>query len=146
MAGDAFFGFLRRGRVEPWRPESAHQNEVVTEGAAAATGRYVTGGYTVIYDGVVGPWFLPTFAAATGLDTLQYVVLMPELETCVQRVATRVGHGFTDAAATRKMHHEFAVADVDPRHVLRYPPGDAEVVASLIIDGDFGYQLRPGRK
>ena len=145
MAGDAFFGFLHTGRVEPWLPESTHQNEVVTQGAAAATGRFVAGGYTVVYDGIVGPWFLPTFAAATGLETLEYVVLMPSVEACVERVATRVGHGFTDEAATRKMHHEFSAAAVDPRHVLVDPPDRAEAVADLIVAGDFSYAVRPGR-
>ena len=125
VAGDAFFGFLHSGRVEPWLPESDHQNEVVTEAAAGATGRFVAAGYTAVYDGIVGPWFLPTFAAATGLETLQYVVLMPSVEACVERVATRVGHGFTDEAATRKMHHEFAAAAVDapPRARRSTRPG-----------------------
>jgi hypothetical protein len=67
----------------------------------------VSGGYTTVYDGVVGPWFLPTFGAATGLDHLDYVIILPPVEVCVRRVATRRGHGFTDQGATRKMHAEF---------------------------------------
>ena len=118
VAGDDFFGFLARGAIPPWLPASDRQNEVVTQAAGAAAGRFVAGGFETVYDGVVGPWFLPTFAAATGCDQLDYVVLLPTVEQCLDRVASRVGHGFTDAAATRRMHHEFAGADIDPRHVL----------------------------
>lgn len=134
VAGDAFFGFLARGATAPWLPESNAQNEVVTQAAASAAGRYAAGGYTTVYDGVVGPWFLPTFAAATGLERLHYVVLLPSVERCVARVATRQGHGFTDDAAARKMHDEFSRADVDGRHVLVDPPDDVEAVADWIVE------------
>src|SRR5690606_19882527 len=97
VAGDDFFGFLARGAIPPWLPESDRQNEVVTQAAGAAAGRFVTGGFQTVYDGVVGPWFLPVFAAATGCDGLDYVILLPPVERCLERVASRVGHGFTDA-------------------------------------------------
>ena len=64
---------------------SEDQNEVVTQAAAAAAGRYTGGGYETVYDGVVGPWFLPAFAAATGLDRLDYVVLMPSVTSSSTR-------------------------------------------------------------
>src|SRR6266550_1312158 len=104
---------------------SNDQNTVVTNAAAAAAGQFTSGGYLTVYDGVVGPWFLATFAAGTGLDRLDYVMLLPSVETCVQRVAARTDHGFTDEAATRKMHAAFAEAVIDDRHVLHEPSGDA---------------------
>ena len=55
---------------------------------------------------------------STGLVELDYVVLLPSVETCVARVQGRVDHGFTDEAATRKMHHEFVEAELDRRHLL----------------------------
>lgn len=137
VEGDAFFAFLATGAVEPWLPEAHAQNTVVTRAAAAATGRFVepsragaagadnlgasdagagagdepgSGGYDTVYDGIVGPWFLPTFAAGTGLAALDYVVLLPSLATCQERVRTRVGHGFDDAVATEHMWHQFASA------------------------------------
>jgi predicted ABC-type ATPase len=61
IEGDAFFAFLARGAIEPWLPESTTQNETVTQAAASAASCYVAGGYTTVYDGVVGPWFLATF-------------------------------------------------------------------------------------
>jgi hypothetical protein len=93
---------------------------------------FARGGYATVYDGVVGPWFLPTFADATGLDELDYVVLLPAVEVCVERVLTRQGHGFADEAATRKMHAEFAAAEVSRRHVLHDPSHDVgDVVATI---------------
>ncbi len=87
-------------------PRRTSRTKSSVRAPAAAAGRFATEGYATVYDGVIGPWFIPTFAQATGLDGLQCVVLLPALETCVARVATRQGHGFTDEAATRKMHEE----------------------------------------
>ena len=135
VEGDAFFAFVASGAIPPWLPESHEQNDVVTRAAAVATGQFVTGGYTVVYDGVMGPWFLPTFAAATGLGSLHYVILLPSVERCVERVATRDGHGFTDEAATRHMHDQFARAEIDARHVVHEPPDRVDQVADLILEG-----------
>jgi cytidylate kinase len=109
VEGDAFFAFLRRGYIEPWKPSSHEQNTVVVEAAAAAVGR-LSGHCSVVYDGVVGPWFLPAFLAASGVSRLHYVVLLPPLEVCVSRVERRTGHGFTDLTATRQMYEQFAAA------------------------------------
>ena len=132
IEGDAFFDFLASGAIEPWLPESNDQNTVVTKAAASAAGAFARGGYATVYDGVIGPWFLPTFGAATGLDHLDYAILLPSVEVCVRRVATRRGHGFGDGAATRKMHAEFAAAPVADRHLLHDPPEDIVAVAALI--------------
>ena len=132
IEGDAFFGFLASGAIEPWLPASNEQNTIVTKVAASAAGAFAAGGYATVYDGVVGPWFLPTFAAATGLERFDYVILLPSVDVCVQRVATRRNHGFTDEAATRKMHAEFARAAAADRHVLRDPPDEVTAVAELI--------------
>ena len=133
VPGDDFFAFVSGGWIEPWLPEAHRQNEVVLAAAAAAAGRFVAGGYAVVYEGVVGPWLLPAFAAATGLPALSYVVLLPSEELCLRRVATRAGHGFTAAAAARHMHRQFADSDVDARHVLRDPAGPPSDVAAEIL-------------
>ncbi len=96
VRGDDFFAFVAAGWVEPWLPEAHEQNTVVIEAAAAAAGRLAAGGYQVVYDGVLGPWLLPAFATATGLDHVSYLVLLPPEEECLARVAGRTGHGFTD--------------------------------------------------
>ncbi|MGB0113771.1 MAG: AAA family ATPase [Ilumatobacteraceae bacterium] len=132
VEGDAFFAFLARGAIPPWLPESDGQNGVVTDAAARSTAAFVDGGYDTVYDGVLGPWFLPRFMQAGGIGELDYAVILPPVETLVERVATRQGHGFTDESATRSMHAEFARHPVDPRHVVDAPGSPASAVAAEI--------------
>jgi predicted ABC-type ATPase len=136
--GDAFFAFLDQGAIPPWLPQSHAQNDVVVRAAAAATGRFATT-FTTVYDGVIGPWFLPTFAAETGLPVLDYVVLLPTVDDCLERVRTRQGHGFNDEPATRKMHDEFSRAPIEARHVLRnLPTTPGEVAQEVLMKADAG--------
>lgn len=65
VAGDDFFAFIDQGSVAPWAVEAHHQNGVVVGAAPAASGG-PAGGYTVVYDGVIGPWFVDAIAIATG--------------------------------------------------------------------------------
>lgn len=133
VAGDDFFAFIDQGYIAPWTAEAHHQNEVVVGAAAAASGRLVTGGYTVVYHGVIGPWFLDTFGAATGLERLHYALLLPPEQVCVERVRSRTGHGFTDLDAARHVHREFSNAEFADRHVIP-SEGSAEVVALSILE------------
>ena len=131
VEGDAFFAFLASGAIDPWLPASHEQNTVVTRAAGKATGEFVAGGFSVIYDGVIGPWFLDTFLTTAGLRDVDYAVLLPPVEVCQQRVTERLGHRFTDVAATSWMHQQFTDADLDQRHVLR-SHGNARETADAI--------------
>lgn len=138
VGGDAFFAFLRRGSIAPWLPGAHAQNDTTVRAAAAAAGRFAAGGMTVVYDGVIGQWFLPTFAALTGIEAIDYVVLLPPVETCLERVATRTGHGFTDLDAARHMHEDFVRATAEqgsppPGVVLTDLPDDVTGVADAIV-------------
>jgi hypothetical protein len=89
----------------------------------------------VVYDGVVGPWFIDRFMAWAGLSAVHYAVLMPSEEVCVQRVRQRADHGFVDEPATRQMWREFAEVELPGRHVLRLSDGDApDQVARRVRD------------
>jgi gluconate kinase len=132
--GDAFFGFLRAGRIDPWLPESHAQNVSVTAASGAATGCLVAGGLHVVFVGIVGPWFLDEFCAALGRDDVAYAVLLPPVEVCVHRVATRTGHRFHDEAATRQMHAQFAGAGIDERHLLTSPTASPAQLVDTLLD------------
>ncbi|MEO6502671.1 MAG: ATP-binding protein [Jatrophihabitantaceae bacterium] len=132
VTGDAFFAFIRQGYVMPWLDEAHQQNGVVLAAAAAATGRLVAGGYPVVYDGVIGPWFLPEFLAATGLSQLHYAVLLPSQRCCVARVQSRVGHGFADLGATRDVHRMFTDAQIPARHLFTDDAADPVSIAAHI--------------
>ena len=58
MHTDDFYHYLSKGAIPPHLPESNEQNLVVIEAFLEAAKRYVRGGYDVIVDGIVGPWFL----------------------------------------------------------------------------------------
>ena len=139
VPGDAFFSFWSRGAIRPWLTEADEQNAVALRAAAAAAGTFAAGGCTVVYDGVLGPWHLPVFAEEArrrgprgGVD-LHYALLLPSVQQCQQRVASRIGHGFTDMTATARMHAAFAGADVEPRHVIADPASQPDDIAGLVV-------------
>ena len=142
VPGDAFFGMIKRGYILPWLPQAQHQNAVIIEAAAVAAGRLCEICF-VVYEGVVGPWLLPTFVRATGLADLHYVALLPPLDVCIERVRSRVGHGFSDPAVTRDLHRQFAAAAIDARHVIkesdRHPAELAEMIKGELDRGTFRY-------
>jgi cytidylate kinase len=133
IEGDVFYGFLRRGAIAPWLPEAHAQNMVVTAAIGAATGRFAAGPATVVYDGVVGPWFLPAFLGHAGLVSCSYAVVLPPVEQCVERVRTRVGHDFVDEDAARHMHDQFTASAIDPRHLFPNPPGAVAATVDAIV-------------
>jgi cytidylate kinase len=133
VTGDTFFGFVRSGFIDPWLLEAKAQNTVITRSAASAAGQLARGGYTVVYEGVVGPWFIDRFSQWTGLSAVHYAVLLPSEDTCVERVRRRANHGFTDESATRRMWRQFAQADVDPRHVIRVKDNDDPVCTARVV-------------
>jgi adenylate kinase family enzyme len=139
VAGDQFFAFIDQGYIEPWTAPAHRQNETVVDAAAAAAGRLAAGGFVVVFDGIIGPWFVQAFGAATGLCSLHYVILLPPRQLCLDRVRDRAGHGFTDLEATRHMYAEFANAAVDARHVIDSVQ-DAPSLAARILR-----EMRAGR-
>jgi predicted kinase len=98
---DDFYAYIRKGFVEPWKPESMTQNVTVMTALAATAGVYAKGGYEVAVDGIVGPWFFDPWnavAAEHGLD-LRYVALMPsEAETLARATARTAPGAMTDPA------------------------------------------------
>lgn len=94
MHTDDFYQYIRKGFVSPWLAESTEQNVVVIEAITASAMRYAMGGYEVIVDGVIGPWFLEPWlqAVKNGFD-VRYIVLRPNKETTITRAIERQGPG-----------------------------------------------------
>jgi adenylate kinase family enzyme len=131
VAGDAFFAMIDQGFIDPWTEAAHRQNEVVVAAAAAAAGRMAQGGYTVVFDGVIGPWFLETFLTATGLHEIDYVLLLPPESVCLQRVESRTGHEFKDLDAARHMYSEFAQAASPRGSVIRSSELPEEITTTI---------------
>jgi hypothetical protein len=132
MRGDAFLRFLDQGAQKPWLAEAETQNQTVIRASGAAAGQFVRGGFKVVFDGVMGPWFLPTFFEATGVHELHYAVLLPSVDRCVGRVTDREGHG-GDGPGTRYIHEQFARAAIDPRHLLLDPSDTPRETAAEVL-------------
>lgn len=67
---------------------------------AQAAGGYAQGGYFVVVDGIVGPWFIHPFRGL-GLP-LHYIVLRPALDGTRADERTRHSKSVLDAAVTAR--------------------------------------------
>jgi predicted kinase len=118
---DDFYAYIRKGFIPPWLPESHAQNVTIVQALSASAAIYARGGYEVVVDGIVGPWFFEpwTEAARThGLD-LRYVALMPDEATTVARATARTAPGaMTDPEVARSMWRNLQAHAPDARHIL----------------------------
>ena len=90
MHTDDFFHYLSKDAIPPHLPESNEQNFVVIEAFLAAAKRYASGGYDVIVDGIVGPWFLePWRALARENYEVHYIVLRASKDETMRRAVER---------------------------------------------------------
>jgi len=107
---DDFYAYIRKGFTPPWTVAARGQNVVVMQALAQTAATFACGGYEVIVDGIVGPWFFDPWLAAAGaydLD-LRYVVLMPDEAVTVARAVARTAPGaMTDADVVRTMWGQF---------------------------------------
>ncbi|MGN8897763.1 MULTISPECIES: phosphotransferase-like protein [Clostridia] len=87
---DIAFHYLSKGAIPPHLPESNEQNLVVIEAFLEAAKRYARGGYDVIVDGIVGPWFLEPWRALVREDyEVHYIVLRASKEETMKRAVER---------------------------------------------------------
>lgn len=137
LHGDDFFAFIARGAVPPYLPEARRQNETVVAVQAAAAAGYAAGGYHVVFEGVVGPWFLDPFrrAAAHAGVPLHYVVLRPDRDTVLARATGRGPGALTEPGPVLRMFEEFADLGDHERHVLDSAALTPERTARAVAEG-----------
>jgi chloramphenicol 3-O-phosphotransferase len=126
---DQLFRAIGTGFVPPYLPAASAQNEVVLTAVVRTVDAFATGGYDVIVEGVIGPWFLPHFRSLTGLR-LDYLVLLPSLETTLARATGRVGRQLRDPGPITGLHGAF------PRdeHTLDTTGQEPPLTASRVRD------------
>jgi cytidylate kinase len=109
LTTDLFYRSIRAGFVLPFLPEAQRQNEVVVEAIVGTVATFARGGYDVVVDGIVGPWFLPPFRALAEQDRLvmSYVVLRPRLDITLSRAKERVGEELKNVDAITGLHAAF---------------------------------------
>ena len=90
MHTDDFYHYLSKGAIPPHLPESNEQNLIVIEAFLEAAKRYVRGGYDVIVDGIIGPWFLePWLNIVREGYEVHYIVLRANKEETMKRAIER---------------------------------------------------------
>lgn len=105
---DRFFRAIRTGFVLPYLPEAEPQNQVVMKAVVGSVAAFTTGGYDVVVEGIIGPWFLPHFDALADVR-IDYVVLYPTLEATLARASSRAaGKHLRDPAPITGLHAAFA--------------------------------------
>jgi predicted kinase len=122
LHSDGFWHYIRQGRIAPYLPQSHPQNQVVMDALARAAFAYAAGGYDVICDGIVGPWFIDVFrsAAATKVIELHYVILRPDEPTTVRRAVARGDEALTDPEPIRSLYRQFT--DLGPTNPTSSTP------------------------
>lgn len=87
---DDFYHYLCKGAIPPYLPESNMQNVIVIEAFLEAAKRFARGGYDVIVDGIIGPWFLePWLRAVQDGYEVHYIVLRASREETMRRAVGR---------------------------------------------------------
>jgi cytidylate kinase len=128
LTTDLFYRSIRTGFVLPFLPEAQRQNEVVIEAIVAAVATFARGGYDVVVDGILGPWFLPPFRAVSKHEhlALSYLVLRPDLDVTLSRAKQRVGNELKDVEAITGLHAAFAQLGELDHHAIDTGHLDAE--------------------
>ena len=139
LHSDDFWHFIRNGSIPPYLPEAHRQNEVVVDVLAHAAEGYAKGGYFVIVDGIIGPWFLKPFTKLS--VPLHYVVLRPSLADAIGRCRLRGGDALTDAEPISALHEQFSSLGALESHAIQAegftPRRTLEAVVEALSSGAF---------
>jgi len=146
VESDWFWTTIVGGHVPPWLPEADTQNRTVLRAFAAAAGELARGGYTVVVDGIVGPWYLDLVTDELGRSgaATHYLVLRPPLEVALARARSRAPRApgtapLAEEGPIREMWERFQNLGAYERHVLDNGDQDetqtAEAVWRRFVNG-----------
>lgn len=139
LHADDFWHFIRHGAIALYLPESHRQNKVVIDVLAHAACGYATGGYEVICDGVIGPWFLDAFRAAArnARVELHYLVLRPDQDTTLRRATSRTApDALIDPEPIRSLHQQLPT-----QLIYAYPRGGRAKPTQAHLDGVYRWLI-----
>lgn len=142
---DDFWHAIVTGLVPPHLPESDEQNQTVLRAIADAAFAFASGEFTVVVDGIVGPWMLHHVREAAARhpgSALHYVVLRPDRQVALARAQGRTApSALVDREPILSMWDQFAeLADLE-RHVIdtsEHSPDDTlQAVIAAVVSGRF---------
>jgi len=136
---DWFFAKIRRGGLDPWRPEAHAQNRAVLHAAAEACATFAAEGYVCVAEGILYPFMLDLFrAAGTSRGVaLHYAVLRAPVGVVQQRVVDRRvepqhAGALADADVVEDLWAQFERQGVEERHRIDAGGrGPAEVAGEI---------------
>jgi thymidylate kinase len=143
IESDWFWTTIVNGFLPPWEPVSNRQNEVAIRSAVAAAARMASGGYRTVVEGIIGPWYLDIVGEElrSGAVSGGYVVLRPDLETCLARATSRgraervAGRPpLSEEEPIRHMWGEFADLGSREHHAIDNTNLDPDQTAALISE------------
>jgi predicted kinase len=138
---DWFWTTIVRGHILPWLADADGQNRAVLAACAAAAAELAGGGYTVVVDGIIGPWYLELVTGEfrrRGVG-VHYVILRPGLDVVLSRAASRGGQervpghpALVDEGPVRLLWEQFQNLGPLERHVVDNGPLDADQTAAVV--------------
>ncbi len=131
LESDMFYRFISAGFVAPHLPESRAQNTAVMDIVVDTVASYADAGYLVVWDGVVGPWFLDRVTmrlAARGYSP-SYVVLRAARDESLRRVRRR--DGTEDASGAAAMWDQFSDLGEYESHVFASDGATDELITAV---------------
>ena len=139
LHADDFWHFIKHGAIAPYLPEAHAQNAVVMAVLAKVAEGYARGGYCVVVDGIIGPWFLAPFRTLS--VPLHYIVLRPELEVAIERCRLRGGDTLSDPGPITALHQQLSALGELERHALitpeQSPAATLNAVMGAALSGAF---------
>lgn len=144
LESDWFYRWIRSGFVAPHLPAARAQNTTVMDLVTDAAAGYAEAGYAVVWDGIVGPWFLDRVVgrlAARGIGA-RYLVLRAEREEALARVRHR--DATAEVSGAEVMWDQFADLGPLEMHVVAAdrPIDDVVVRCEAALAGG-GLRLDP---
>jgi len=139
LHSDDFWHFIQKGAIPPYLPESRKQNKVVIGILAKASEGYAKGGYFVVVDGIVGPWFIRPFMRLK--QPIHYIVLRPDLDAAIERCRLRGGDALADPEVIDSLHKQFSVLGEFGNHIIETvghsPEETLAAVHAGLVSGHF---------
>lgn len=129
---DDLWGYIKHGRIDPWLPQSHHQNRMIMQIAADVARRYAAASYFVILDGVVRPDWLSTFTSLK--CPLHYIVLRTTVTEAIERCHARGGDSLGDPLVVADLHAQFGDLGAFEHHALSVSGEDEQGALQSVIN------------
>lgn len=151
IQSDWFWTTIVNGHIPPWEGAADSQNRAVIRAATAAGVRMANAGFTVVLEGILGPWHFEPLREelARCAVPVNYAVLRPDSDTCLARGRRRPlespqhRDALTDEGPIRHMWDQFRHLGAIEQFVIDSsaidPQGTAELVRKRIASGDLRF-------